>query len=91
MNSGSAKNTVKKWHTITTHALLKYAYLHIVLRKKKEKNTFYLNLAAPINVIKYGVLVTCFRTLISESSTIEYTGLIVLTQTCKQIYGTAFG
>ena len=31
--------------------------------EKKEGNTFYLNVAVPIKVIKYDVVVTCFRTL----------------------------
>ena len=30
---------------------------------ENKKDTFYLSMAAPIKVIKYNVIVTCFRTL----------------------------
>ena len=31
--------------------------------EKRQKPTFHLNMAVPINVIKYGAILTCFRIL----------------------------
>ena len=41
--------------------------------EKRQNNTLYLNMAAPIKVIKYGVVVTCFRTLTKKSVVCEKT------------------